>query len=166
MKMQAGAAALILLLSVATPAAPQVQGQPIIVDGKCDQKSGVTIDDGDMSQFACDSAVIARVQSGAVLIQFTDKRGDDGRILGFAGMIEGKQGFGAEKTQAIAVERLYLAGGAQPIPATRGTCFMNWTGLQRTGGRLVSVVCGGAGSAEGHDIKAMVGLTARQPAKK
>jgi hypothetical protein len=151
----------LLLFSIVTPAASQVQGQPIVVDGKCNPKSGVTIDGGDMSQFGCDSAVIMRMQSGAVLIQFTDKGGDDGRILGFAGMIEGKQGFGADKTQAIAVDRLYLASGAQPISVSRGTCFLNWTGLQRAGGQLASVLCAAAGNAEGHDIKAMVGLEVR-----
>ena len=94
------------------------------------------------------------------MIQFTDKAGDDGRILGFAGTIEGKQGFGADATQMMAVERIYLAGGSEPISATRGTCIMNWTGLHRTGGRLTSVLCSGRGSAEGYDIKAISVLTA------
>jgi hypothetical protein len=83
-----------LLLLSATPAASQIQGQPIIVNGTCDPTSGVTIDDGDKSSFSCDTAVVMRSDRGTVLIQFTDKSGDDGRILGFAGTIEGKQGFG------------------------------------------------------------------------
>jgi hypothetical protein len=106
--------------------------------------------------------IIARTERGTVLIQFTDKMGDDGRILGFAGIIEGKQGFGADKTQLIGVQRLYLGGGAQPILTTAGTCFLNWSGLQRMGGRLTSVVCGGRGQAEGHDIKAIVTLTVKE----
>ncbi|MFC3077680.1 hypothetical protein ACFODL_06220 [Phenylobacterium terrae] len=146
---------------VATPAMSQMQGEPIIVGGPCDPKSGVTIDDGETSQFSCDTAVIARTDRGSVLIQFTDRSGDDGRILGFAGTIEGKQGFGAEPVQAVAVERLYLAGGADPIPVTRGSCFMNWTGLHRTGGVLTSVVCGAAGRAEGSDVRAMAALEVR-----
>lgn len=150
-----------LLLLAPKPAAAQVQGQPIIASGVCDPKSGVTIDDGGNNQFACDTAVIARTQRGTVLIQFTDKSGDDGRILGFAGTIEGKQGFGADPTQMMAVERIYLAGGANPIPASRGTCIMNWSGLQRTGGRLTSVLCAGAGEAEGSDIKAIAVLEVR-----
>ena len=150
----------ILLLSAA-PAASQIQGKPIIVSGVCDSKSGVTINDGENSEFGCDSAVITRSQRGTVLIQFTDKRGDDGRILGFAGTIEGKQGFGANTAQIMAVERIYLAGGANPVSASRGTCIMNWSGLQRTGGRLRSVVCGARGEAEGADIKALVVLKVR-----
>lgn len=146
------------LILVATPAQPQVQGRPIIINGTCDPKSGVAIDDGENSPFGCDSAVITRTQRGTVLIQFTDKKGDDGRILGFAGTIEGKQGFGAEPVQILAVERVYLAGGARPIPASRGSCFMNWSGLHRTGGRLTSVLCAAKGEAEGYDIKAMVML--------
>jgi hypothetical protein len=150
-----------LLLLVSTPAASQVQGQPVIVSGICDPKSGVTIDDSENSQFGCDTAVIARTQGGTVLIQFTDKRGDDSRILGFAGMIEGKQGFGADATQMLAVERIYLAGGANPILASRGTCILNWSGLQRTGGRLTSVLCAARGQAEGSDVKAMAVLKVR-----
>ena len=128
---------------------------PIIAEGACDPDSGVTID-GDKSDFECDVAVIMRAQQGTVLIQFTDKAGDDGRIVGFGGVIEGKQGFGADATQMMAVQRIYLAGGAQPVPADRGTCILNWTGLHRTGGRLKSVMCGGAGEADGYDIRAMV----------
>lgn len=151
----------VLLLGAPPPAASQVQGQPIIVNGVCDPKSGVTIDDGENDQFDCDVAIIARVQNGNVLIQFTDKNGDDGRILGFAGANEGKQGFGADTTQMIAVERIYLAGGAAPVPASRGTCIMNWSGLQRAGGRLSSVLCAAVGSAEGFKIQAMAVLEVR-----
>lgn len=149
-----------LLLLAATPAVSQDQGKPIVVDGTCDPKSGVTIDDGENSSFGCDSAIIVRTPRG-VLIQFADKSGDDGRLLGFAGTIEGKQGFGANPIQTLAVERFYLAGGAAPISASRGTCIMNWSGLQRTGGRLTSVVCGARGQGEGSDIKAMAALKAR-----
>ena len=144
-----------------SPANAQVQGQPIIVSGTCDPKSGVTIDDGENSQFSCDTAVIARTDRGTVLIQFTDKSGDDGRILGFAGTIEGKQGFGADPLQIMAVERLYLAGGVDPVPASAGSCIMNWSGLHRTGGRLTSVTCGARGQAEGSDIMALVQLAVR-----
>ena len=150
-----------LLLLIATPADSQVQVRPIIVSGTCNPKSGVVIDDGENSPFGCDIAVITRTQRGSVLIQFTDKRGDDGRILGFAGTIEGRQGFGADTTQILAVERFYLAGGANPIPASRGTCIMNWSGLERTGGHLTSVLCGARGQAEGYDIKAMAVLEVR-----
>ena len=101
-----------------------------------------------------------RSERGTVLIQFTDKQGDDGRILGFAGTIEGRQGFGADATQMMAVERVYL-GGTEPVPIQRGSCIMNWTGLHRTGGRLTSVVCGGRGEAEGSDIMAMAALETR-----
>ncbi len=117
--------ALSLLLLATTPAESQIRTQPVIVTGTCDPKSGVTIDNGENSQFGCDTAIIARVPNGTVLIQFTDKLGDDGRILGFAGTIEGKQGFGAEAVQMLGVERLYLAGGADPISVSRGTCIMN-----------------------------------------
>lgn len=144
-----------------TSATAQIQGKPIIVSGTCDEKSGVTIDNGDNSQFGCDTAVITRSDRGTVLIQFADKTGDDGRLLGFAGTIEGKQGFGADLTQMLAVERLYLASGANPVPVSRGTCIMNWTGLHRTGGRLTSVLCGAAGQAEGANIKALAVLKVR-----
>lgn len=72
---------------------------------------------------------MVRTERGTVLIQFADKSGDDGRLLGFGGTIEGKQGFGAETTQMMALERIYLGGGSAPVPATRGTCIMNWSGL-------------------------------------
>lgn len=149
------AIATVTALSTPTSSSGQSGADPIIAEGTCDPDSGVTID-GEKSYFACDVAVIMRSQQGTVLIQFTDKAGDDGRIVGFGGVIEGKQGFGADATQMMAVQRIYLAGGAQPVPADRGTCIMNWTGLHRTGGRLKSVMCGGAGEAEGYDIKAMV----------
>lgn len=149
-----------LLLSM-PPTAARAQSVPVIVTGTCDPKSGVTINDGGNGGFACDTAVVTRTDRGTVLIQFTDKAGDDGRILGFAGTIEGKQGFGADATQTMAVERLYLAGGATPIPADRGTCILNWSGLQRTGGKLTSVLCAGHGEAEGSDVKAMAVLKAR-----
>ncbi|WP_375289606.1 hypothetical protein [Qipengyuania sp.] len=150
-------AALTVAAALSMPAASAGQSgtDPIIAEGACDPDSGVTID-GEKNDFACDVAVIMRAQLGTVLIQFTDKAGDDGRIVGFGGVIEGKQGFGADATQMMAVQRIYLAGGAQPVPADRGTCIMNWTGLHRTGGRLKSVLCGGAGEADGYDIKAMV----------
>ena len=112
---------------------------PVIVSGTRDLKSGVKINDGENNSFSCDTAVIARTECGTVLIQFTDKVGDDGRILGFAGTIEGKQGFGADAAQMIAVERVYLAGGANPITASRGTCIMNWSGLLREGGWVTSI---------------------------
>lgn len=67
-----------------------------MLNGACDPKSGVTID-GQTSRFHCDSAVVVRTLRGTVLIHFADKRGDDGRTLGFAGTIEGKQGFGADR---------------------------------------------------------------------
>lgn len=140
------------------PVFAQAQGEPIMVSGRCDARSGVTIDDGENNQFGCDFAVITRTERGTVLIQFSDRAGDDGRILGFAGTIEGRQGFGADLVQMLAVERLYLAGGAQPVPATAGSCIMNWTGLHRTGGRLTSVTCGARGQAEGSDIRALVQL--------
>lgn len=130
----------------------------VMVDGKCTQNSGVTIDDEPLSRIYCDTAVISRAANGNILIQFTDKAGDDGRILGFAGQIEGRQGFGADPTQIIAVQRVYLGGGSQPFLAEKGTCFINWTGLHRTGGRVTSIACGGRGAAEGYDVQAMVVL--------
>jgi hypothetical protein len=139
----------------------QVVGEPIIASGACGTESGVTIDEGAPSRFSCDVAVVTRMQSGAILIQFTDRSGDDGRILGFAGTIEGRQGFGADSIQLLGVERFYLAGGADPIPASHGTCIMNWTGLQRTGGRLTSIMCGARGSAQGSDVQAMAVLQVR-----
>lgn len=153
-------AALALLLTSQAPT--QSQSEPIIVSGTCDAKSGVTIDDGNQDQFGCDVAVIARTERGTVLLQFTDKSGDDGRILGFAGTIEGKQGFGADPVQMMSVERLYLAAGTDPVPVSAGSCIMNWTGLQRTGGRLTSITCGARGTAEGSDIKALVQLVVRK----
>lgn len=149
------------LICVALPLASQAQERPIIVSGTCEPMSGVVIDDGESNSFGCDTAVIARTERGTVLIQFTDKLGDDGRILGFAGTIEGRQGFGADTAQMMVVERIYLAGGADPIATPQGTCIMNWSGLQRTGGRLISVVCGARGEAEGYDIKAMAVLKAK-----
>lgn len=147
--------AVAIAASAPTTQLGQSATDPIIAEGTCGLDSGVTIN-SEKSDFACDVAVIMRAQQGTVLIQFTDKAGDDGRIVGFGGVIEGKQGFGADATQMMAVQRIYLAGGAQPIPADRGTCIMNWTGLHRTGGRLTSVICGGTGAAEGYDVKAMV----------
>lgn len=149
----------------AYPAMAQVQSKPIFASGKCDnQKSGVAIDDNEQPKgFACDTAVIVRMDNGSVLIQFTDKAGDDGRILGFAGHIEGKQGFGADLTQMVAVERVYLQGGGEPISVAGGTCIMNWSGLNRTGGRIESVLCASGGEADGHPFRAMVVLDARLP---
>lgn len=158
-------AKLALLLSplclLPVPVSAQIVGQPIFVSGVCDPQSGVTIDNGSNSQFGCDTAVVTRSPRGTVLIQFTDKHGDDGRILGFAGTIEGKQGFGADPVQMMAVERIYLAGGANPIAAQVGTCIMNWTGLSRTGGRLTSIVCGGKGVADGSSVKALAVLSVK-----
>lgn len=151
----------LLALCCGTPTVAQSAGKPVIVSGACDPKSGVTIDSGELSRLECDTAVVMRADRGTVLIQFTDKAGDDGRILGFAGTIEGKQGFGADTAQMLAVERLYLAGGATPVPVQRGTCIMNWTGLQRTGGKLVSIVCGARAEAEGSDIRAIAALTVK-----
>lgn len=150
-----------LLVIANVPAASQSPPLPIIASGKCSPKSGVTVGNDEISLFACDSVVIAHTVRG-ILIQFVDKRGDDGRLLGFAGTIEGKQGFGAEKLQAVQVERLYLMGSGRPVPVAVGTCFMNWTGLQRTGGRLTSVTCGARGSAEGTDVKAIVQLEVKR----
>ena len=153
---------LIALLVNAPAAATEQSPSPVVIgSGTCDTQSGVTIDDGVLNQLFCDTVVVARSDRGTILIQFTDKAGDDGRILGFGGTMEGRQGFGADTTQFIAVERLYLAGGAAPIAAERGTCILNWTGLHRTGGRLTSVVCGGRGEAEGSSIMAMVALRTR-----
>lgn len=152
---------IVSLLMITTPSTAQIQGEPIIVSGRCDEKSGVTIDDGENSQFACDVAVITRSDRGTVLIQFTNKSGEDGRILGFAGTIEGKQGFGADTPQMLAVERLYLAGGSDPVRVSHGTCIMNWSGLHRREGRLTSVTCGARGEAEGYDIRALVQLVVR-----
>lgn len=146
------------LMLATSPATAQIQGEPIVVFGTCDEKSGVRINDGKNDRFGCDSAVITRSDRGTVLIQFTDRTGDDGRLLGFAGTIEGRQGFGADLTQMLAVERLYLAGGADPVPVSRGTCIMNWTGLHRTGGRLTSVLCGAAGESESVNIQALAVL--------
>jgi hypothetical protein len=146
---------------MAVPAAAQTASRPVIVSGTCDVKSGVKINDNENNSFSCDTAIIAPTQRGTVLIQFTDKVGDDGRILGFAGTIEGKQGLGADATQMIAVERVYLAGGANPITASRGTCIMNWSGLLREGGRVTSVLCAARAQSEGYDIQAMAMLEAQ-----
>jgi hypothetical protein len=154
-----GAVASLLLL--ATPATSQIREKPTVVSGTCDAKSGVTVNGSEKSTFGCDIAVITRAQSGAILIQFTDKRGDDGRILGFAGTIEGKQGFGADTSQILEVDRFYLAGGARAVEASHGTCILNWSGLQRTGGHLLSVLCAARGQVEGSDIKAIAALKAR-----
>ncbi|MBY0283745.1 MAG: hypothetical protein K2W81_07245 [Sphingomonas sp.] len=148
----------LILLLLSTPAFSQIVGKPIIANGTCDAKSGVTVDDGENSKFGCDVVVITRTERGTVLIQFSDKSGDDGRILGFAGTIEGKQGFGADAVQMLGVERLYLAGGATPVPVSRGSCIMNWTGLERTGGRLTSILCAARAQADGSDIKALAVL--------
>lgn len=152
----------VALLSLApAQASAQTAPDPVIVSGSCDPQSGVTINDGELSRLYCDTVVVARTERGTVLIQFTDAQGDDGRILGFAGTIEGRQGFGADLTQMMAVERLYLGSGVSPIAVERGTCIMNWTGLHRTGGRLASVVCGGRGRAEGLDVVAISALESR-----
>lgn len=137
------------------------QQLPIIVNGSCGPASSVSINGDTTGRFACDSAIITRTPRG-VLIQFTDKKGDDGRILGFAGVIEGKQGFGADRIQVVEVQRIYLAGGAQPITAMAGTCFLNWTGLVRTGGRSTGVICGGKGSVEGSIMIAKVVLSVKR----
>lgn len=142
----------------ASPLAAQIVGKPVFASGRCDAKSGVTIDDGEFSRFSCDIAVISRTERGSVLIQFGDKKGDDGRLLGFAGTIEGRQGFGADKTQMMAVERLYLQPGADPVPVSDGTCIMNWTGLARTGGTIWSVLCGASGEAGDSHVKAFAAI--------
>ena len=138
-----------------TSAIAQTGATPIIVEGKCDPKSGVWVGDDEKGDFECDIAVIARTERGTVLIQFTDKAGIDGRILGFAGTIEGKQSFGADPTQVIAVERLYLKGGGEPLTTSRGTCFLNWDKQ-----KISSVLCGAGAEFDGKDIKAMAALTA------
>lgn len=150
--------ALIFLFLLPAAASAQVQLMPIIVEGICSAESGVTVNDGKTNQFGCDSAVVVRTARGTILIQFADKSGDDDRILGFAGTIEGKQGFGVDNAQVMAVERIYLAGGRNPVAASVGTCIMNWTGLMRTGGHLTSLVCGAKGVAEGSNVKAIAVL--------
>lgn len=147
---------LLLFSALIAPVGAQtVVGSPVLVNGTCNQKSGVTVDGSEKSEFRCDIAVIARTTSGTVLIQFTDKAGDDARILGFAGTIEGKQGFGADPTQMLAVERVYLASGAKPLVASLGTCIMNWSGLERQGGKVTSVLCAARAEGEGHDVEAI-----------
>lgn len=149
------------LLSSAIPSAQaQISGNPVIIKGTCDPKSGVEIDDGATSQFGCNAAIVIRTERGTVLIQFADTTGDDGRMLGFGGVIEGRQGFGADKTQLMAVQRIYLGTDA-PISADRGTCILNWTGLERAGGKLTSVLCGGLGVASGSTVEAKAFLTSR-----
>ena len=112
----------IFLLVTDAPARGQTHAPPTIASGKCSTQSGVTVGDGPISHFGCDVVVIAHTARG-ILIQFAEKTGDDGRLLGFAGTIEGKQGFGAEKLQAVGVERLYLIGGGDPVAVEVGTCF-------------------------------------------
>ena len=123
---------------------------PIVANGKCDKRSGVEVAETGFSRFGCNAVVIARSNRGTVLIQFADKSGRDGRILGFAGAIEGKQGFGAERTQALEVERIYLMGGGRPINVSRGTCFLNWSA-----GKLTSALCDAVAEVEGQEIKAI-----------
>lgn len=149
------------LAMLPAPATPQGINQPIAAHGACDSKSGVTINGERSSPFTCDMVAVTRTQRGSVIIQFADRRGDDGRVLGFAGMMEGKQGFGADQLQVVVVERLYLAGGADPVPVSRGTCMLNWTGLYRTGGRLIAVACGARGQAKGADIQGRVVFAAK-----
>lgn len=143
-------------VATTTPAFSQSQRDPIIVEGACDSKTGVTVGNDEKSDFQCDVAVVTRSPQGTVLIQFTDKASVDGRILGFAGTIEGRQSFGADPTQVIAVERLYLKGGGEPLTASRGTCFLNWTRQ-----KVSSVLCGAGAEFDGLDIKAMAALSAR-----
>lgn len=157
----AGVAAVLLPAAWSAPASPQGVNQPIVAHGTCDAQSGVTINGQRSGSFACDMVAVTRTQRGSVIIQFTDRRGDDGRVLGFAGMIEGKQGFGADQVQVVVVERLYLEGGADPVPVARGTCMLNWTGLYRTGERLIAAVCGARGQAEGADIQGRAVFTVR-----
>lgn len=71
-------------------------------------------------------------------------------------MMEGRQGFGADPVQAVEVERLYVAGGADPVPVSKGTCFLTWASH-----KLASAVCGARANAEGQDIKAIAALKAR-----
>lgn len=129
--------------------------------GQCGTDSGVEIDGASISNYSCDNVVIARTGRGTVLIQFLDQSGDDGRMLGFGGVIEGKQGFGVDESQIMAVERIYLGSGTEPVPADAGSCFLNWSGLVRTGGRLKSIVCGGRGQAENMDVKAITTFLAK-----
>lgn len=147
---------LISVLPLAAPAPAQGQTEPIIVSGKCDLKTGVSIGDGEKTPFGCDVGIIARTERGTVLIQFTDKAGVDGRILGFAGTIEGKQSFGADPVQIMGVERLYLKGGGDALAVDRGTCFINWSAR-----KVTSVVCGAAATYGETDVKALVNLIAR-----
>lgn len=149
-----------LSLGLSIPAAAQTS-PPIVGHGACDAESGVTVNDRETSQYSCNGVFIVRTQRGTVLVQFADSTGDDGRMLGFGGVIEGKQGFGADTTQMMAVQRIYLGRGDPPIQAEKGTCILNWTGLQRTGGKLTSVVCGGLGSVDGSTVKALVAFGVR-----
>lgn len=152
--------AIALMLGAFAPAAAQQMIDPTTINGTCDPKSGVRFDDGKLSQFGCNVALVVKTARGTVLIQFADKTGDDGRLLGFGGVIEGKQGFGADNTQMVAVQRLYFGTDA-PVDAIKGTCILNWTGLKRTGGKLTSIVCGGMAEVEGQNIKATAFMQAR-----
>jgi len=146
----------LLGLATATPGRAQVLGEPVLVEGRCDQKSGVRIGDSPTSTFGCDVGIITRSDRGTVLFQFTDKAGEDGRILGFAGTLEGKQSLGADPIQVMAVERIYLKLGGVPIVADRGTCFLNWKGKIAT-----SAVCGAVGDVNGTRIEARVMVEAK-----
>jgi len=58
----------LLLLTPATASSQDLLPPDVIANGPCDPRSGVTIDDGEKSNFACDMAVITRSDHGTVLI--------------------------------------------------------------------------------------------------
>lgn len=145
--------ALSLLFCAAGPAAAQIVKDPVVLTGTCDPWSGVSVDNGPVSHLECDVVIIARTQPGMLLIQFTKRKGSDGHALGFGGKIEGKLEYGADKAQVMKVERVYLSADGTHHSATRGTCILDWTGPQRTGGQLTSVFCSSAGKAEGSNIR-------------
>lgn len=90
------AIAALTLLFAAAPADAQIQGKMILVEGPCDPKSSGTVGDQEASRYPCNAAMVATTERGTILVQFADKTGVDGRILGFAGEFEGGQGFGAD----------------------------------------------------------------------
>ncbi len=128
-----------------------------LIKGQCEKESGVSINNN-FSNFNCNTAILTHFKNGNLLVQFLMKGGNDDRILGFSGKIQGNQSLGSDIVQTIIVERIYLDGSGSHITSHEGSCFINWSGLHREGGKILGILCGSYSEHDRNTIKALAGI--------
>lgn len=125
-----------------------------IIEGQCTPKTSLAIAPQGSAQFEqipykCDSVVLSYHEGpGSLMFQFVNKRAADSRLLGFAGHLESRD--------KLRVERVYLAGGANPVAANEGSCSLLWSAKKLTG-----IACAAKIDAGGKHLVPLVAFKAR-----